>query len=386
MRTLRVAIVGGGIGGLAAANALTNKGMDVGVYEQAHTLGEVGAGVGLGLNSVRLLERLGLGGRIDELGATVNAFEMRAHDGEVERVIGQEMAGALRGMYRPDLVTLLSEGLPKGTVHTGRRCVGLAQSDDHATILFADGIQVEADVIVAADGIHSTLQRHVVEPAAPVFSGTVAYRGVISAERLPEYPSGTQRAWMGPGKHFLVFPVHAGRLINYVGFVPSDAEMRESWSAPGDPAALAAEFAGWDTTLQQIISEVTTTFRWGLYDREPLSRWTQGRLTLLGDAAHPMLPHMGQGANQAIEDGVALATLLDGVDNGEAPQALLRYEALRRERTSQIQRDSRVNGIVLDSGRADNYDEIIRELVDRLMAVFPYDVEAHALAARKGSD
>ena len=143
------------------------------------------------------------------------------------------------------------------------------------------------------------------------------------------------RNWLGAGKHFLVFPVRAGELINYVGFVTTDEQMKESWSAPGDPAALAREFAGWDPMVEAILAQAKTTFRWGLYDREPLATWTRGRLTLLGDAAHPMLPHAGQGANQAIEDGVALATVLSRADRASAPRALLIYEALRRERTAQ---------------------------------------------------
>jgi salicylate hydroxylase len=161
------------------------------------------------------------------------------------------------------------------------------------------------------------------------------------------------RNWLGAGKHFLVYPVRAGELINYVGFVQTDEEMRESWSAPGDPRALAAEFAGWDPTIEAIISQVDNTFRWGLYDREPLPTWTRGRLALLGDAAHPMLPHGGQGANQAIEDGIALAAVLSRAYPDSAPRALQVYEALRRERCARIQREARVNGARYDAADTD---------------------------------
>ena len=149
-----------------------------------------------------------------------------------------------------------------------------------------------ADVVIAADGIHSTLQQFVVAPSPPPFSGSVACRGLVSAASVA-WPTGAMRNWLGAGKHFLVFPVRAGELINYVGFVSTDERTKESWSAPGDPAALAREFAGWDPLVEAIIAQVKTTFRWGLYDREPLATWTRGRLTLLGDAAHPMLPHAG---------------------------------------------------------------------------------------------
>jgi salicylate hydroxylase len=158
------------------------------------------------------------------------------------------------------------------------------------------------------------------------------------------------RIWLGAGKHFLVYPVRAGALINYVGFVPTDQRMKESWSAPGNPAELAREFAGWAPMVEAIVAQVTTTFRWGLYDREPLSAWTRGRLTLLGDAAHPMLPHAGQGANQAIEDAVALATILRHADRTTVGRALLTYESLRRGRTAQIQLRSRMNGARFDAG------------------------------------
>jgi salicylate hydroxylase len=159
--------------------------------------------------------------------------------------------------------------------------------------------------------------------------------------------------WLGKGKHFLAFPVRAGTIINYVGFVPADEEMKESWSAPGDPDILRREFAGWDPRIEELLKEVQATFRWALYDREPLPTWTKGRLSLLGDAAHPMLPHLGQGANQSIEDGMALATILGRVDGKAAPAALLAYERLRRERVAEIQRGARESGLRYDSAYAD---------------------------------
>src|SRR5262249_46809097 len=160
----------------------------------------------------------------------------------------------------------------------------------------------------------------------------------------PEWPQSLV-IWAGNGKHLLTYPVRAGRLINFVGFVPADVQMRESWPAPGDPAVLAAEFAGWNCEVHRLLDQVDTTFKWGLYDRNPLPRWTKGRLTLLGDAAHPMLPHMGQGANQAIEDAMALATLLRGVSTTYVPNALVQYESLRHDRTARVQQLSRSNGI-----------------------------------------
>src|SRR5262249_36764457 len=150
--------------------------------------------------------------------------------------------------------------------------------------------------------------------------------------------NGAWQMWLGKGKHFLTFPLRAGTVINYVGFVPADQAMQESWTAPGDPDTLRAEFAGWDAKIEALLKEVKATFRWALYDRDPLPTWTRDRLTLLGDAAHPMLPHLGQGANQSIEDGMALATILKQYGPGRATAALHVYESLRRERVGQVQR------------------------------------------------
>ncbi|GAB7070431.1 FAD-dependent monooxygenase [Mycolicibacterium hodleri] len=373
MDRVKVAIVGAGIGGLATARALSCKGFDVRVYEQARQLGEVGAGVALGANSIRLLDRLGLQKQLADYGPRWTQW--RFSDGGGRVLTEQEMDGRVLGMYRPDLIAMLADGLPSGTVSTGRRCVGFHQDANHAVVEFADGERAHADLVIAADGIHSVLQQHVVEPSDPVFSGSIAYRGVIPADRVPDYPATVSTMSMGQGKHFLVFTLRGGKLINFVGFVPSDDEMRESWSAPGDPATLAREFVGWDPMVQKIISHVDTTFRWGLYDREPLSRWSNGRLTLLGDAAHPMLPHMGQGANQSIEDAVALAAVLDGVDSRELPDAVVRYESLRRDRAGQVQRNSRNGGLVYDSGDSPERDEKLRGTVADLLWSLDYDVE-----------
>jgi salicylate hydroxylase len=249
-------------------------------------------------------------------------------------------------MHRADLLQMLLDRLPHEVVHPDHKCVGFAQDAQRAMLTFENGVVVEADVVVGADGIHSTLQRYVTEPPPPIYSGSVAYRGIISASSV-DWPPGQMRNWLGPGKHFLVFPVRANQLVNYVGFIKSDTLTRESWSAPGDPAALAREFAGWDPLVEAIISHVQNTFWWGLYDREPLGRWTSGRLTLLGDAAHPMLPHVGQGANQAIEDAVALAVLLSHTDS--VTEALERYERVRMAHAAKVQQWSRANGARYDA-------------------------------------
>jgi salicylate hydroxylase len=353
----RVAIVGGGIGGLFAANALIAQGIPVSVYEQAPAIGEVGAGVYLTPNSVRHLQRIGLGGAVEKWGARVgsNSHYFR-HDGTpIAPVQVTDSSGwnATFGMHRADLVEMLANALPQGTVHAGHRCTGFDQDDDMARVSFANGAVVEAEIVIGADGIHSELRPHVFASSQPVFSGSVAYRGLVAHERVPDWPTDRWQMWLGKGRHFLAFPVRAGKLINYVGFVPSDEEMKESWSAPGDPEILRQAFAGWDQRIHQLLGQVHLTFRWALYDREPLPVWTRQRLSLLGDAAHPMLPHLGQGANQSIEDGMALATILAQAGRTAAPSALLAYERLRRERVAQVQRGARENGLRYDSAYSD---------------------------------
>jgi salicylate hydroxylase len=377
---LRAVVVGGGIGGIGAAVALARAGIDVEVHEQAQQLAEVGAGVSLAPNGLRMLERLGVGDGIRRMGSRYAAAQLRLPDG---RAVEHEpyhfaMAGQNVGIHRADLLALLAGQLPPGTVRTGHRCTGFRQDDasdeGSATAVFADGTTATADVVIGADGIHSVLQGFVVDPAEPVFSGVVAYRGLVP--RLAEYPADAIRMWMGEGRHFLVFPVRAGQLLNYVGFVQSDTAVRESWSAPGDPAALAAHFDGWDPLIGQVIAAISgpggSGFQWGMYDRVPLPRWSSGRLTLLGDAAHPMLPHLGQGVNQALEDAVALATLL-GTSTGPAdvPRALAAYEELRRDRTARVQLGSRRQGAGWDSSGS--------QLVDRRW-IYEYDVWAEAVA------
>jgi salicylate hydroxylase len=257
------------------------------------------------------------------------------------------------GMHRADFVDFLAANLPAGIVYTGHRAVGFEQDADLARVDFANGDSVEADVVVAADGIHSELRPHVFPPSKPVFHGTISYRGLVPHERLPGWPMDRWQMWAGPSKHFLVFPVRHGTMVNYVGFVPSDGEMKESWSAPGDPEVLRRAFEGWDPRIGEVLKQVDKTFRWALYDRDPLPRWAKGRLALLGDAAHPMLPHLGQGANQSIEDGMALATILAQVNTAMAPAALLAYERLRRERVAEVQLGARQNGLRVDSADAD---------------------------------
>ncbi|MEQ1718608.1 MAG: FAD-dependent monooxygenase [Hyphomicrobium sp.] len=386
---IHVAIVGGGIAGLAAANALLHRGIRATVYEQSSALREVGAGVFIYPNSLKQLERIGLGDALARVGAKVGSgSEYYRMDGTVVgKILTTDSAGwnGMYGMHRADLLQVLADALPSTSIHTGHKCVGFTQDEAGAQLSFENGKVVHADLVIAADGINSVLQKYVVEPSTPEYSGFRAYRGVIPSENIPDWRREAHQVWMGDGKHFMTFPLRCGTLVNYVGFVPTTSQTAESWSAVGDRDELAASFAGWDPRVTNLLSKVETCFWWGLYDRKPLNKWVNGRLALLGDAAHPMLPHLGQGANQAIEDGTALAVLLQGLDKRYSIEEVLnRYEALRRPRTSMVQSEARKNGMRYDSQYKDlaQRDREIASSATFRKSLYDYDIEKEAVSFR----
>lgn len=385
-KPIRAAVVGGGISGLSAAHALARRGIDVTVYEQAPALGEVGAGVFTYPNALRPLERMGLGPAFARVGAKVGpGSEYYRMDGTlVGKVLTTDSAGwnGMYGMHRADLLNIFANVLLASAVRTGHRCVGFEQDQRAAYVKFDNGNIAEADIVIACDGIHSTLQKFVVEPSPPEYSGSRAYRGLIEAKKLPNWRKEAHQIWMGDGKHFMVFPVRRGELLNYVGFVPTSTETIESWSAIGDRDELAASFAGWDSRVVELLDKVETCFWWGLYDRRPLAKWTNGRLLLLGDAAHAMLPHLGQGANQGIEDGVALAIFLEGRSADEVSGILPQFEKFRRERTDVVQAEARRNGLRYNS-RSGSLEERDKEIASSAIFrkwLYDYDVEKAATA------
>lgn len=387
-KRIHVAIVGGGMGGLAAAVALTHRGISVAVYEQSGVLREVGAGVFIFPNSLRQMERMGLGDALARVGAKVGSgSEYYRMDGSVVgKILTTDSSGwnGMYGMHRADILKVLADALPASAIHTGHRCTGFSQDEAGAHLTFENGNVAHADVVIAADGINSVLQKHVVEPSPPEYAGFRAYRGLLPADKLPEWRPEAHQVWMGDGKHFMVFPVRSGELLNYVGFVPTTSETAESWSAVGDRDELAASFAGWDPRVTYLLEKVETCFWWGLYDRKPLGTWVNGRLALLGDAAHPMLPHLGQGANQAIEDGTALAVILQACAQDASlslEDALKRYEALRQPRTSMVQAEARKNGMRYDSKYADlaQRDREIANSAQLRRSLYDYDIEKEAL-------
>jgi len=273
--------------------------------------------------------------------------------------------GGGRNVHRADLIDTLASPFKPGSLTLSSRLAGVVDHGDEVELRFEGGTTIRARGLIGADGIHSVVRSGVVPPAPPVFSGMIAYRGLVPTVRLPDWPLSEATMFVGEGRHFLVFPVRRRTLLNFVAFVAADEETTESWSAPGDPARLAAEFVDWAEPVRRFIGEVTTTFTWGLYDREPLERWSRGRVTVAGDAAHAMLPHAGQGANQSIEDAAALAAVLEARSVEEVPAAFAEYELARRERASFVQLFARRLGLEYDNGGGDLAPKTGRPLADK---------------------
>jgi salicylate hydroxylase len=343
-RTGSVAIIGGGIGGLAAALSLLRAGVDVHVYEQAEELAEVGAGVQLSPNASRVLHGLGLAEALGRTAVRPQAWHQRRWDDGrtlLRTPLGDAAVAAFGFPYyhvhRADLLAVLAAAVPAARIHLGYRLTGLEEHGDHVEARFESGARVRADVLVGADGIHSDVRRIVFGPERPRFTGSVAYRGLVPAERLRALGlEVSSELWMGPGRHFVHYFVSGGRLVNFVGVVERDTWTRESWTDRARVADALADFEGWHPLVREILAAAEEPNIWALFDRAPMQRWSTGRVTLLGDACHPMLPFIAQGAAQSIEDGAALAASLAGPGTSVAA-ALRRYEARRIARTAHIQ-------------------------------------------------
>ncbi len=349
---MRIIVIGAGIGGLTAALTLRRAGFEVEVFEQAAELREVGAGVQISPNATRILYRLGLAEPMRRFGVRPRATVIRRwDDGRIiasqplADVCERDFGAPYYHFHRAELLDLLSAAVPRGIVHLDHRCVAVTQRGDRVEAQFHNGAIAEADVVVGADGIHSTVREAILGKDRPHFSGHVAYRGLVDAERVQhlglEMAAG---AWWGPEHHFVHYFVGAGaRYLNWVAVTPGEWRV-ESWTAKGEIADALKEFEGWHPQVRAMIGSVDATNRWALYDRDSLPRWTVGRVTLMGDAAHAMLPYMAQGAVQSIEDAAVLAKCLQK-NSHDVEAALRRYEETRKPRASRCQEGSRRNGI-----------------------------------------
>ena len=348
---LSIAVVGAGLGGLTAAVALRQAGFDVQVYEQSPALTEVGGGINMGPNAVRVLYRLGLGPALDlEAVRPISTHQRRWQDGRtLQRAPLNPRCEELYGaphltVHRADLLAVIASGFPAERIRLGHRLAGLDHDGGRVVARFDNGARAEADVLIGADGINSAVRAALLGEEAPRFAGCVAYRGLVPVERIAdlELELGSQ-SWVGPGGHFVHYFVSGGRLLNFVGWTEHDTWNREDWTDRATIARALAAFEGWHPQIRRIIGAADTCFIWALFDREPLPRWSVGRVTLLGDACHPMYPFMAQGAAQAIEDGATLAACLAAGSASDPVETLRRYETLRRPRVTRLQEMSRAN-------------------------------------------
>ncbi|KPI15357.1 Salicylate 1-monooxygenase [Actinobacteria bacterium OK074] len=338
---MRIAVMGAGIAGLALGLALERAGLEYRLYEQAPELREVGAGLQLAPNATRLLHRFGLGAALKATAVRPEALELlRWDDGKPlgRTVFGDECVQLFGEPYytvhRADLQHAMADALPDGRIRFGAQCVGVREHADGVEIRFADGSSQRADIVVGADGLHSVV-RGALDADRPRPMGRTVFRGLVPAERVPLL-SGPPKMlmWMGPGHHFLCYPVSAGRLVNFSASAPADGWLAESWLAQGSVQDLARAYTGWHEEVLRVIRSADRVSRWALYERDP--QWGRGRITLVGDAGHASLPFLAQGANQAVEDSVVLAACLREASSDNLEPALRRYETCRQERVAEI--------------------------------------------------
>jgi salicylate hydroxylase len=393
-----VIIVGGGIGGLSAALSLLKRGIDVDVYEQVSELREVGAGIQVSSNGTRVLYALGLEEPLKQVqvlpqkriirhwrtGETWNWFDLGA--------VTRERYGTPHVMlHRGDLHGLLLgavKAIKPDAVHLNRRAAAVTQTPDAAEVVFEDGTKASAPFVIGADGIHSKVRAALFGSSNPEFTGCVAWRGLMPMSALPPHLQQMEGVnWLGPKGHVLHYPVRRGEIMNFISFVERDDWQVESWTAPGTRDELANDFNGWHDDVHEMIRRIEAPFKWALMVRGPMARWSQGRITLLGDACHPTLPFLGQGGVMSIEDGYIVAACLDKYF-GDPAMAFQRYEEIRRERTSTVVRKSHANRASAFSPALANDNAVATEVArewqqervrERMEWLYAYDATAVAI-------
>jgi salicylate hydroxylase len=350
-RKPRVAIVGGGIGGLTAAVALHRRGIEVEVFEQAAQIGEIGAGLALTPNAIKAYRALALEAEVAAIGFEADYQVLRSWNtgSVISRVprkgaYTREFGAPYLTLHRADLVDVLRQQLPDRVFHLGTRCIEVETSDKFARARFADGNESEADIVIGADGIRSVVRRSLFGPEAPRFTGCVCWRGLVPLDAFPAgVVSRDGTMYMGPRSHVIYYLVRGGELVNFVAHVESDAWAGESWTQECDRAEVMESYAAWHEPLLRLLGSADRYYKWALYDRDPLDRWSKGRTTLVGDAAHAMLPYIGQGACMAIEDGYILAAAIVQMPD-DLGGALAHYERLRMPRTRRAVLGARARG------------------------------------------
>ena len=387
-----IIVAGAGLGGLTLALCLARAEFSVTVLEQANALGEVGAGVQISANGARVLYHLGLAEALQAVAFKPERGEMRHwQSGETlsSRPLGQASEAAFGFPYfhlhRADFHAVLADALAAvapGSVHLGAKVTGFSQSGAGVTVTTEAGESVSGDVLVGCDGIHSAIRTQLFGPDAPRFTGCVAWRAIVPVGALPPgHVRPVSSNWIGRGGHFVHYYVRRGELVNCVGIIEQDEWQAESWSSEGGKASFLDDFKDWHEDVQILMRQAESCYRWGLFDRDPMPEWSQGRVTLLGDACHPMLPFMAQGAVMAIEDANTLAQCLASAA-AAYPSALQRYEYLRRERTATVQQMSRDNIQFFHNADIPNLAERMSSHREAHLWLYSFDVTNQDFAPR----
>lgn len=363
MTAQRIGISGAGIGGLTAAIALQNMGKTVVLYEQAREFARVGADINLTPNAVRALDGLGIGEALRKTAARP-AFRISRDGVTGEETSRIEMANAAQQkygapqltMHRADLMTAVENAVKPGSVQFKKRVKTVEQSDGKVHVGFEDGSQDMVDVLIGADGIHSSVRTALFGPEQPEFTGVVAYRAVVPVEKLAGLPDlDAFTKWWGttPEVQIVTFPLNSGKDMFIFATIPQEGWSLESWTAPGDVSEFKSLYKDFHPQARAFLDACDSVLKSALYVRDPLPQWFEGHCVLMGDACHPMMPFMAQGAGQAIEDGIVLARSLNDAQFATVPQALQAYQQARHERTAQIQIGSRGNNWLKAGTNAD---------------------------------
>ena len=346
-----MAIIGGGIGGSTAGCALAQAGLEVSLHEAAPELKEIGAGVALHPNAMRVLRMVGVEDAVRRVaGHSEYSATRNWRTGRVISMISRSEQAATFGLsgatvHRADLLDVIAAALPPGSVTLGTRCTSVRSHEDVAVARLEDGREIEADVIIGADGIHSRVRAELFGPDDPRFTGKVCYRSVVPTDAVRgARPSTDNTQWLGPHGTVVLYPLRGEELINVVCHYDDEHYRHESWVNECDRREVLDRYAGWHESLLRIFEAGNTWYKWALYDRDPIPKWTKERVTVLGDAAHPMLPYLGQGACQAIEDGAVLARALS-TERDDPVAGLARYERTRRPRASSVVLAARERGL-----------------------------------------
>jgi salicylate hydroxylase len=351
----RIAIVGAGLGGLTAAAAMRRHGLDVTVYEQAPALGEIGAGVQLGPNAMKVMRALGLEREIVDVAVEPGSHTLRSWKSgrtlfrtPMKGIFHSRFGAGYYQVHRADLHAILQAAVPPESFRLNAKCTGVRREGNGVVLSFADGGAVECDAVIGADGIHSAVRQSLFGPASPRFTGNICWRGVVPAAALPPgLIAKDVNVWLGPKGHIVHYYVRRGEMVNFVAVYEEDSWRGESWTTVADRSELVATFSGWHDSLLQLFSRAERVNKWALHDRDPLPRWSDGPVTILGDAAHPMLPYLAQGACMAVEDGYALARLLAAPGAAaDIAGAFRTYEAIRLPRASRVQLGARARAPV----------------------------------------